>query len=497
MGNPSITACFKVDRLLRRRSWTPSEKPSLLVKLIFLSVLTFIGRLDAERPDVLFIVLDDLNDYVGAYGDEQAITPNIDKLAGQSMRFDLAMSSTPLCNPSRTAVMTGLPAYVTGIYENNHYFRDFPKWKDWVTMPQYFRQHGYRAVAGGKVFHKAAGKHADAQSWDELYHERSGTVSPPLEDKWTHGMKDEFELDYYQKAIDWAGLEVPKEKTADWITADRASKILQEDHEQPLFLAVGIFRPHLPWYAPQEFFDLYPLNDVTLPKTVADDLADTGPIGQQMAGGQAQSVIKSHGKWKEAVRAYLANVSYADECVGHVLDSLERSGRADNTIVVLWSDHGFHLGEKEHWEKYTLWERANRAPFIVKAPGVTEAGSVCGKPVSLIDLQRTLIELCGLPERGDIYGNSLVPLLEGNDGNWDKPVLMTHYPNNHAVRDDRYRYIRYADGFEELYDHTVDPEEFENLAGNPEYRVVMDRLARMMPEENADWPDYERTFNQH
>ncbi|MBK1879344.1 sulfatase [Pelagicoccus mobilis] len=463
----------------------------------FVMITSAISVIASEKPDVLFIVLDDLNDYIGAYGNEQAITPNLDRFASQSMRFDLAMSATPLCNPSRTAVMTGLPAYVTGIYENNHYFRDFPKWENWVTLPQYFRQYGYRAVAGGKVFHKPSGQHADAQSWDEIYHDRSGTMSPPLDKKWAHGMKDEFELDYYQKAIDWAGLDVPKEETADWITADRAAKILQEEHDQPLFLAVGIFRPHLPWYAPQEFFDLYPLDEVTLPETVVNDLADVGPIGRRMAGGQAQSVIEGNGKWKEAVQAYLANVSYADACVGHVLDALEKSGRADNTIVVLWSDHGFHLGEKEHWEKYTLWERANRAPLIVKAPGVTDAGSVCSKPVSLIDLQPTLIELCGLPARDDIYGNSLLPLLKGDQANWDKPVLMTHYPNNHAVRSERYRYIRYADGFEELYDHQVDPNEFTNLAGNPEYREVMDRLAKEMPKINADWPDYERDFNQH
>ncbi|MBD5780651.1 sulfatase [Pelagicoccus sp. NFK12] len=449
-----------------------------------------------ERPNVLFIVVDDLNDMIGSYGDTQVKTPHLDRLAERSLQFDLAMSSSPLCNPSRTAVLTGLPAYVTGIYENNHSFRDIPEFADWVTLPQYFRKHGYRALAGGKVFHKAAGKHSDPQSWDEIYHDKSGTAAPCDEQRWQHGMKGEFALDYYNKAIDWAALDTPKEETIDWQTADKAAKILSEESEQPLFLAVGIFRPHLPWYAPKEFFDMYPLESIQLPKTRAGDLEDVGPIGRKMAGGQAQSVIEKHGKWREAVRAYLANVSYADACVGHLLDALEKSPHADNTIVVLWGDHGFHLGEKEHWEKYTLWERANRTPLYISAPGVTKARSVSPRPVALIDLHSTLIELCGLPARDDIYGKSLVPLLKKPHRKWH-PALMTHYPNNHAVRDDRYRYIRYADGFEELYDHRNDPHEFENIAGTPEAKAIIKHLRRELPKENAGWPDYERTLNQH
>lgn len=468
---------------------------TFLVALFAFSVASLSAT--ENKPNVLFIVVDDLNDWVGAYGNKQAKTPNLDRFAESSTRFELAMSSTPLCNPSRTAVLTGLPAYVTGIYENDHWFRDFDAYEDWVTLPQYFREFGYRTYAGGKVYHKASGKASDPQSWNEVYHDKTGTKAPPDSRRWQHGMKGEFALDYYNKAIDWATLDTPKEETYDWKTAEKAAKILEQDSNDPFFLAVGIFRPHLPWYAPKEYFDLYPLDEVEVPEITKDDLSDVGPTGRKMAGGQAHSIIQKHGKWKEAVRAYLACVSYADDCIGEVLDALDSSPHKSDTIVVIWGDHGFHLGEKEHWEKYTLWERANRTPLFIRVPGIADSGDVATQPVSLIDLHKTLIELADLPAREEVYGRSLVPLLTNPLQEWETPALMTHYPNNHAVRDERYRYIRYADGFEELYDHDEDPKEFTNIASEEGSREIMERLAKEIPKMNAGWPDHKRTFNQH
>jgi arylsulfatase A-like enzyme len=492
---------------------TKRKGPWILLFLLFLFGLTacdfragpraedsdppLAGYDPTEAPNILFIAIDDLNDWVGAYGHPLAVTPNLDHLASQSMRFSLAMSSTPLCNPSRTAILTGLRASTTGVYENNQNFRDLPEWTDWVTLPQYLRQYGYKTFTGGKVFHKPEGPMSDPASWDHNYHPRAGTPSPAEENRWQHGMKGEFSLDYYNQAIDWAPLDIPIEETQDWITADRAARLLQENHDAPFFLAVGIFRPHLPWYAPREFFDLYDLEDIRLPHTLENDLGDVGPIGRKFAGGQAHGVIQGHSKWKEAIRGYLASISYADACVGRILEGLEASPDRDNTIVVLWGDHGFHLGEKEHWEKYTLWERANKTTLMILVPRVTRPNSLCAQPVSLIDLHATLVELAGLPARSDIESRSLLPLILDPNTPWDYPALMTHYPNNHAVRDSRYRYIRYQDGFEELYDHAVDPHEFHNLANNPEMTSIKDGLAETFPSVNAEWPDYRRTINTH
>jgi arylsulfatase A-like enzyme len=255
----------------------------------------------------------------------------------------------------------------------------------------------------------------------------------------------------------------------------------------PRFIAAGIDRPHLPWYVPQKYLDLHPLDRIELPAVRADDLDDVAEIARP---GEADAVavhewITAEGRWPEGVQAYLASVSFADAMVGRLLDALDASGRAGNTIIVLWGDHGYHLGEKGRWHKSTLWEESTHVPLIIVAPGVTMPGSRTSRPVSLMDLYPTLAELAGLDTPEHVEGRSLVPLLRDPSRVWDFPAVTTYGYRNHAARNERYRYIRYSDGSEELYDHETDPNEWTNLAGGGEYARIKEELRRALPTRNA------------
>ncbi|MEM9369410.1 MAG: sulfatase-like hydrolase/transferase, partial [Planctomycetota bacterium] len=260
------------------------------------------------------------------------------------------------------------------------------------------------------------------------------------------------------------------------------------EEPKPFFLAAGIYRPHLPFYAPRKHFELYPLESIHLPETRDDDLEDLPASGLKFAAQRREDyelVVRS-GKYRELVQAYLASISFADAMVGRLLNALGESEHADNTIVVLWSDHGWHLGEKQHLHKFTLWERATRIPFVVAAPGVTQPGAVCQQPVGMLDLFPTLNELCALPKVGGLSGQSIVALLTDSNRAWVRPALTSHGPGNHALRSTRWRYIRYADGDEELYDHEQDPNEWTNLATRSEHGEIKAELARWLPESDAN-----------
>jgi arylsulfatase A-like enzyme len=278
---------------------------------------------------------------------------------------------------------------------------------------------------------------------------------------------------------------VEEQKMGDAQVADWVIEQLGRPQEQPFFLACGMFRPHLPWYVPQEYFDRFPLEQIKLPKTIEHDLDDIPSAGIQMAKPQGDHAkVLAHKQWHRAVQGYLASISFADAQIGRVIDALDQSELLDNTIVVLWTDHGWHLGEKQHWRKFALWEEATRTPLIIVAPGVTP-GSRCNRPVNLIDIYPTLIDLCDLPRRDELEGKSLRPLFIDPKTPWDRPSLTTHKRNNHALRSERFRYIRYADGSEELYDHTVDPLEWQNIAGNPAYADAKQMLTKWFPTRNA------------
>ncbi|MFM7413410.1 MAG: sulfatase-like hydrolase/transferase [Planctomycetota bacterium] len=266
-----------------------------------------------------------------------------------------------------------------------------------------------------------------------------------------------------------------------------AEGILRAPPAEPFFLAAGIYRPHLPWYAPRHYFDMYPPDAITMPPIKADDLDDLPAGGREMAAVRRGDLdlVRRHGRYPHLLQAYLANVSFCDALVGRLLEALDSGPARDRTIVVLWSDRGWHFGEKEHLHKFTLWERSTRVPLVVAAPGVTAGGRATPRPAGLIDLFPTLCELCGLPPAADLDGRSLVPLLRDPDCAWNAPVLITHGRANHALRDGRYRYIRYADGGEELYDHAADPHEWTNLAGRPEHEAVRAALAARLPASDA------------
>lgn len=450
-----------------------------------------------QTLNVLFISIDDLNDWVGVLGGHpNAKTPNIDRLAAMSVLFTNAYAAAPICNPSRAALLTGVQPFTSGIYDNKQPMRESEVLKDALTLPQYFRKFGYKAMGSGKIFHY--GK-PDPVSWDyywpSLYQNKPDDPFPteiPM-----HGMP---KVDRY---FDWGGLDIDPSEMGDSKVAEWVSGQLQIDHEKPFFLACGIYKPHLPWYVPQKYLDMYPLDEIELPLVKEDDLDDIPFLGQQMADVMIQNEeapgdslegdhlrVLRYGKWKEGIQAYLAALTLADECLGKVLDALDRSKYKDNTIVVLWSDHGWHLGEKYHWRKGTLWEESTRSLLMFKAPCVTQPGTKVNWPVGLIDVYPTLLDLAGLPAKEDLEGNSLRPLLKNPAMDWDKPVITTHRYKNQSIRSRHWRYTRYSDDTEELYHHKTDSMEWNNLASLPEYQPIKSELARWLPKKNAPFINY-------
>ncbi|MDH3585339.1 MAG: sulfatase, partial [Phycisphaerae bacterium] len=395
-----------------------------------------------------------------------------------------AHCAAPACNPSRAALMTGIRPWTSGVYHNPQPWRQSPVLKNAITLPQHFRAHGYRAIGSGKIYH---GAYPDPASWD--------AYAPALNrQNFSAGFKMPRNVNGLKKShFDWGPVDVPDAQMPDAKTADWVIKQLGRSHDRPLFLACGLYRPHLPWYVPKRHFASHPLGKVRLPQVRADDLADVPPPGRKMArpDGDHAAVVEAK-QWPQAVRGYLASIAFVDEQIGRVLDALDRGPKAKNTILVFWTDHGWHLGEKQHWRKFALWERATRTPMVIVAPGVTSPGGRCERPVNLIDLYPTLVDLCGLPARKELEGVSLRPLLQDPATAWDRPSVTTHGRGNHAVRSQHFRYIRYADGSEELYDHRTDPNEWTNRAAEADLAPVCQRLARWLPKKEAADAPYDR-----
>lgn len=447
--------------------------------LALFAVAPYAGAAE-ERPNVLFIAVDDLNDWIGCLGGHpDCRSPNIDRLAQRGVLFTRSYCAAPACNPSRAALMTGIRPWTSGVYMNAQPWR--PAMPDAVTLPQHFMKHGYEAVGSGKIFH---GRYEDPASWNDYLTKSRDPQPEPAVRK-----------DPQSRAggIVWGALDVDDEEMNDYKMADYAIAYLQQKHDRPFFLACGIFRPHMPWQVPRKYYDMYPPDKITLPKVLKTDLDDVPPAGVQMARpkGNHRTMLKT-GNWRYAVQAYLASITFADKQVGRVLDALDASPYAKNTIVVLWGDHGWHLGEKHHWRKFSLWEEATRAPLMIVAPGVTRPGGRCERTVDFMDVYPTLCELCDLPIGEHLEGVSLVQLLKNPSAAWDRPARTTHGRNNHAVRSERWRYIRYADGAEELYDHANDPLEWKNLADDPQYREVKQELSAWLPKENAPNAEFDR-----
>ena len=422
------------------------------------------------RPNVLFIAVDDLNHWIGHLGrNPQAKTPNIDRLAKMGVTFTRAYCPAPVCNASRAALMSGLRPSSTGVYDNGQ------DWKSVIrkeqTLTTQFLNAGYDVYGVGKIYHAKA--HRDGE-WTD-YHE-GGKVSATRHRE----AKDNGVAGIRFKPL------TNDSRLADENSIDYAIGQLRADHEKPFFLAVGLTKPHMPWKVPKKYFDLFPLAEIELPPTRADDLSDVPPAGLIMAGrgGDHARMLRS-GRWKEAVQAYLATIAYCDAQIGRLLDALEESPYQANTIIVIWGDHGWHLGEKEHWRKFALWEEATRVPYIWVVPGVTNAGGVCDRTVDLMSIYPTLCSLCGLSTPKHVEGTDMTLLLTDPKAKWDRPATTTFHRNNHTIRTERWRYIRYSDGGEELYDHHQDEYEWDNLADDGRFAHVKSDLSKLLPARNT------------
>ena len=465
------------------RIWNQCENvmPHRLRLAILLCLTVATRSADAaDKPNVLFIAIDDLNDWVGALGgNPQAVTPNLDRLANEGVVFTNAHCAAPACNPSRAALMTGVRPSTSGVYMNPNIWRKSPMLADAVTLPQHFMKSGYSAKGSGKIYH---GRFPDPPSWQEYWPSQTENkpVDPKPRTRPANGIPKTGNFD-------WGSLPNSNEEMGDWQVASWiAEQLRQPASGTPFFLACGFYRPHLPWHVPQEYFDKFPLDSIVVPTVPADDLDDIPAAGIRMANPKKDHAsVTKHDKWKQAVQAYLACSNFTDTCLGRVLDALDASPHRDNTIVVLWSDHGWHLGEKQHWRKFALWEEATQVVMIWYVPGVTNPGGRCKAPVNLLDIYPTLVDLCELPHNDRLEGTSLRPLLQNPLSMWNQPTITTHGLNNHAVRSERYRYIRYADGSEELYDHANDEMEFNNLIGKQGYDQIKNDLAKWLPETNV------------
>ena len=450
------------------------------------------GAEESSQPNVLFIAVDDLNDWVGVLGGHpQARTPHVDRLAQRGLLFRQAYCSAPGCNASRSSLLTGLRPSTTGVYANAHDWRKAKTLAGAVTLPRHFRANGYLTLGSGKLFHahtffdkKHLSGYSEPEAWHDYYPSKARQMPEEVvPESWPVNSSREF----YKGHFDWAPLEIPEEEMADAQVVRWAKQQLSKRHEAPVFLSVGIYRPHVPWYVPQQYYDMFPLEEVELPAYLEEDLADVPVKGQKMARRKWHQWIVENDQWQRAVQGYLASLAFADAMVGQLVDALDAGPWPENTIIVLWGDHGYHLGEKESWEKFALWEDTTHVPLIVIAPGLTRAEDVCDSPVSLLDLYPTLLELCNLdlpPQQ--LEGVSLVPRLGSAAASTKGFALSTQGKGNHAVRTDRFRYIRYADGEEELYDHASDLHEWRNLAEQPELQVIKSSLADYLPSRDAE-----------
>jgi arylsulfatase A-like enzyme len=477
------------------------------------------------RPNVLFIAVDDLNDWIGPLrGHPQVKTPHLDRLASRGITFTNAHCAAPLCNPSRAAVFSGLQPFQTGVLANDEKAIRTAR-PDAVLLPQHFQQAGYRTYGTGKLLHQKGPGLCETEFYPEQRWSpfapaavnytaaelpSKGSANPqhhtvlkgrPVVLPLNRMPSDRAAASPGGESFDWGPVDVDDSDLGDGQIADWAVQQIRTQAKspaQPWFLAVGFYRPHIPLFAPKKYFDLYAGLDIQLPVVKADDLDDLSDTGRKWArdpvtAGSHAAVVK-HGQWQAAVTAYLACVSFIDAQVGKLLEALDASPAADNTIIVFWGDHGWHLGEKEHWGKWTGWQRSTRVPLLIAPPrsGATAnfpRGATCADPVGLIDLYPTLIDACGLTARPGLAGESLVPRLKTPAAASDRHILTAFDAGNFAVTGPRWRYLRYADGNEELYDSANDPHEWTNLAGRPEHRAIQQAMAAKIPAVTASPAD--------
>jgi iduronate 2-sulfatase len=486
---------------------------NLIPTILLLAILGFgCEQEQAKQPNVLFISIDDLNDWEGAMGgNPQAITPNLDRLFDQGLLFTNAHCSQAVCTASRNSLLSGIHPSTSGWYSSTGAMkRTYDEvMEEHAMLPQYFKENGYKTMAVGKIFHAGVTDYKDKTDdfWDETAPDYK--VPKDLKDrgdgyggtKFYPFPKDHSQIithygeDYNSgQSLCYGALDredMPGGKMFDELISEWAVDKLNEDHEKPFFMAVGFVRPHVPYTAPKEYFDLYNLDDIKIPEFPENEMSDIPNMGKSIAYGTIKTgdhyavVNLSDTYWKELVYGYLACVSFVDDQAGKVIDALGNSKYADNTIVVLWSDHGQHLGEKKHWRKQALWEESTKVPLYFKMPGQKTQGLKTKEAVSLLDIYPTLVDLCNLPDAPKLEGNSLAPIIKNPEMEWNKPVLNSWYYGNYAIRSNNWRYIQYRDGSEELYNHQNDPGEHINLASDPQYAEIIAEHKNRLPETDA------------
>ena len=458
--------------------------PRLRCLFAFAACLFALPAIAADRPNVLMIAIDDLNDWVEPLGGHPDVkTPAMKKLANRGVTFTNAHCQAPLCNPSRTSLMTGLRPTTTGVYGLSPWFRTVPEFADVTTMPQHFQKQGYYTLIGGKIYHgrNGRGNKEECDTWGP----GAGVGVKPKQKLIPPTPGGNHPL------MDWGTFDHKDEDKGDWKVASWAVDEIQKmPEDKPFFLSVGFFLPHVPCYATQKWFDLYPEESVTMPPILKGDRDDTPESSWFIHWDLPEprlSWMEGNNQTKNLVRSYLASVSFVDSQVGRVIDALEKSPHADNTMVVLWSDHGYHMGEKLITGKNTLWQRSTHVPLILAGPGI-EANKQCNQPAELLDLYPTLSELAGLNVPDHVEGLSLVPQIKDQETTRERPAICTHNAGNHSVSDTRWRYIVYADGAEELYDRSADPYEHVNLLADGKDRSqlasVVAELAKWIPKNN-------------
>ncbi len=471
----------------------------------------------AEKPNVLFIAIDDLNDWIGCLGGHpQALTPNMDRLASRGVLFTNAHCAAPACKPSRAAIFSGLAPGKTGVWSNRT--KSLAQLKpDVLKLPQVFAKAGYRTLGTGKLHHSSRSEDSFSeyfkteQRWAPITREAADYTKKELPSKGTDNPRHTIKDPTGRKVVlplnrmpsdrapskksgesfDWGPWDVPDSEFGDTKITNWAIERLKEKKDKPLFLALGYYRPHIPLWAPKRFFDRFKDKPGQLSPIKKDDLIDLSEIGKLRAleadtAGLHKTVIKNE-EWEKAIEGYLACITYIDHEIGRLLDELDRSPHKNNTIIVLWSDHGWHLGEKQHWGKWTGWERATRVPLIIVPPKnqadhFAASGSKCHRPVGLLDLYPTLTEICNLTPPPNLSGESLAPLLLNPSKETNRKIVTTFNPGNHSVRSDQWRYLVYEDGSEELYDMKKDPNEWSNLANHAKLLPVIKDFRKALKE---------------
>jgi uncharacterized sulfatase len=461
-----------------------------MLGLSLLVVLLLVGYAGAEDPklNVLLITVDDLNNDLGCYGHPIVRSPNIDRLADRGMRFEQAYCQYPVCNPSRSSFLTGLYPDQTGVRSNSVDFRK--SLPDVVTLPELFRQHGYFVARVGKIFHYGVPRQIgtdgmdDPKSWDLK-------VNPIGRDKDEENKVFSLVEGQYGATLSWLAADGTDDEQTDGIGATEAIRILEEQRDRPLFLAVGFYRPHTPFVAPKKYFELYPQTDLQLAFVPADDRVD---LPESALSRKPEQENLSDEIQRTVLQAYYASISFMDAQVGRLLDALERLGLTERTVLVLVSDHGYHMGEHGWWQKNTLFENSARVPLIIVRPGLETAGQACYSLVEMVDIYPTIVDLCGLPPPKHLFGYSLKRLLENPKEKVRVAALtqVSRYSGKpsqetvrgYSIRTDRYRYTEWNGGKEgvELYDHSTDPGEFTNQVENREYQDTILELRQLLSE---------------